>query len=1061
MLFLGSLFFSSPSYAQTEPPDESVLFTSVAPDALIILDLSGSMRWTPAGERMYVSPSVVDCPTYEGAFYPNSVSGHTTVCDIDPYQEDPYGISLVPRYGDTACAGPFYRTAGMRGSVDYSTDCSRLAIAKRALFDVLDDNNSNSITGTDEQTLNIRLGYMRFYNCGLLGDPDGLYGSGCNSLIWGIGSKYSRIYCNSASGCSATESRAGSVSLESASGGTPLVSALNEAKLYLDYHKSLDAARACRQKFVILITDGSDTFACKGNGNEVTQEDQYKRRMETVAKAKALADAGYKVFVVGFGGSMPHWQRNTLNWAAYYGGTDDPLTSNNGNTSEYIPPSGPACDLNSTTDVHDTGDGFHFYATSSIDPGERLLSGYAFLAETASALTIALNQAIDMIREAAFSFSLASVSSQRTQDENYLYEASFQPLNDDPFWLGHLKKYAINSDGSIGSSVWDAGSISQSTLADSRTIKTCRSSSSDLVSLTTVSPADLGLDPADTSRRDAIVGYVRGDPSYNPDYWKLGDIFHSNPVTIGTPSPFFEDVRDLSNAPGDNAFATHRANHQRTSAPGGSRIIVAGANDGQFHAFLTSDGTEAWSLVPPNLLPKLKNIDHSTHPANTTHQYFVDGPITAADVWLGPSGADGTSKNASDWKTLLIFGLGRGGGSFLWSSSPTCTPPSVFSPTYTATPNYCGYYAFDITTTTNLANVWTNNTIQVGSELAPYLGDPWSKVGIGRVKIYGNEKWVGFVGAGYNASDCAGGGACDSRGKGFYVVDLSNGNVLWKYTKLENANMNYSFPASPAVADTDNDGFIDTAYIGDLGGSMWRFKFCTAADGNSCNTGNWTGGTLFQSSAGVIRPIYATPAVSKDGLGNLWVHWGTGDKVDPTAANAQEKFYAAKDNDRSLSFGINDLENITTGTYTDSPTKHGWYVNLAGSGEKILSDATVFGGVVYFTTYVPPSGGDPCTQAGSANLYGLNFTTGAGVLTTDGGGGGGGGEVTPVRSLTIGTGIATTPVVSFKPLGAMPPDLYVTVSGGAGSSASTTRVNFNPPTLANRANILYWKDRRF
>jgi type IV pilus assembly protein PilY1 len=268
--------------------------------------------------------------------------------------------------------------------------------------------------------------------------------------------------------------------------------------------------------------------------------------------------------------------------------------------------------------------------------------------------------------------------------------------------------------------------------------------------------------------------------------------------------------------------------------------------------------------------------------------------------------------------------------------------------------------------------------------------------------------------------------------------------------------MDYSLPASPAVADTDNDGFLDTAYIGDLGGSMWRFKFCTSAQGDTCNTSNWSGGHLFQSSTGVIRPIFATPAVSKDGQGNLWVHWGTGDKTDPTAANAQEKFYAAKDNDRTVSFGINDLDNITSSTYTDSATKHGWYFNITGQGEKILSDATVFGGVVYFTSYVPPAGQDPCSQAGEAKLFGVNFTTGAGVLLPNDAPVG----TPPSRSLSIGAGIATTPVISFKPLGAMPPDLYVTVSGGAGTNASTTRVNFDPPTLSNRTNILYWKDRR-
>jgi len=1032
-IILGGLFFNPPSYAQTEPPDESVLFTSVAPDALIVLDLSGSMLWTPAGERMYTHNSN-QCDNNNAAFYTFSDPGHDKACDIDPY-------GTVPKYGNAACTEPFYRTS----DTGHTTDCSRVAIAKRSIFDILDDNDSNTITSTDEQTLNIRFGYMRFYNCSG-DDTGGSYGSGCNSLLWGIASKYSRIYCNSNSSCSPIDGGLGSVSWESASGGTPLASALNEAKLYLDYHKSRDTAAACRQKFAILITDGADTFSCSGTEGE-NQEDQYKRRRETVAKAKALADAGYKVFVVGFGATMPHWLTNTLNWAAYYGQTDNPLVANSGSTSAYNPSSATSCQddyPSSTPPSHNIGgDGDHYYAASN-DPGENTLDGYAFLATSASELTTGLKQAIAMIREASYSFSLASVSSQRTQDENHLYEASFQPLNNEPFWLGHLKKYAINNDGSVGSEVWDAGSVLQTTTPSSRTIKTYKSGSLTDFTTTYITTTDLGV--STTTERDAIVGYFRGESSYNLEYWKLGDIFHSNPVTIGTPSPFFEDIRDTN-----NAFATYRTNHQRTSALG-NRIIAAGGNDGQFHVFLTSTGGETWSFIPPNLLPKLKNIAHSAHPTGLTHQYFVDGPITAADAWWYTS-ASGTSKSYSDWRTFLIFGEGRGGGSKLWSSSSSCD--SGFNATYTATySNYCGYYAFDFTNTLNPVYQWR---INVTSALAPYIGDPWSKFAIGRVKINGNEKWVGFVGAGYNASDCAGGGGCDSRGKGFYVVDLSDGSVLWSYTRSTNSNMDYSLPASPAIVDTDNDGFIDTAYIGELGGSMWRFKFCTSAQGSTCTTSDWSGGYLYDAtSSGVIRPIFATPAVSKDGQGNLWVHWGTGDKVDPTASNAQEKFFAVKDNDRTTSYGINALDNITSSTYTDAPNKHGWYINLAGQGEKILSDATVFGGVVYFTSYVPPSGGDPCSQAGAANLFGLNFTTGAGVLLPSNAPVG----TTPSRSLTIGTGIATTPVISFKPLGAMPPDLYVTVSGGAGTSASTTRVNFDPPTLSNRTNLLYWKDRR-
>ncbi len=1033
-LILGSLFLNPPAYSQ----DESGLFTtSAAPDALIVLDLSGSMLWTPVGAVMYTHSDNTSCIRSGWAYYPdNTHQGYTKGCTIDPY-------GTVPKYSDPTCSGPFYTDTA---NPAYTTDCSRLAIAKRAIFNILDENHDNIINSTDEQNLNIRFGYMRFYNC-YGDDTGGSYSSGCNSLIRGIGSRYSRIYCNSYSSCSPTDSSSPSVNADSAYAGTPLSSALREAKLYLDYHKSQDTqAAACRKKFVILITDGADTFSCSGNGSE-DQTDQYKRRRRTVAKTKELADAGYKVFVVGFGAIMPHWARNTLNWAAYYGGTDNPLVGNSGNTSAYNPSSVTECGT-STTDHHNIeGEGDHYYATSD-DPGELSLAGYAFIAYSANDLVAAVKMAIDMIREATYSFTTPSVSSQRTQDENYIYEASFNPLNDDPFWRGHLTKYYINSDGSVGSAIWNSGDVLASAAASTRNIITYKGALTPF-STANITREDLGV--STDAERDAIVGYIRGESTYNPDLWKLGDIYHSNPISIGTPSGYFEDTRDTN-----HAFADFRQSHERTSA-NGLRIIVVGTNEGQFHAFKALDGSETWSFIPPNFLPKLKNIAHATHPTGLTHQYFTDGAVSVADVWLGSG--DGTSKSAGDWKTLVIFGEGRGGSSTLWSSSTSCD--SGFNPLYSSTyPSYCGYYALDVTATTSPVYKWRINPT---SAHAPYLGEPWSKVAMGRVKISGQEKWVGFFGGGYNASDCAGGGSCDSRGKGFFVVDLIDGSILWSYTRATDLNFNYSLAASPSIADTDNDGFIDTVYIGGLGGSVWRFKFCTQSDGSGCGTSNWSGGRLFASSTGIIRPIYTTPTVFKDDKGNLWVAWGTGDKTNPTDANAQEKFFAVKDNNRSSTFTISDLENITSGTYADSTTKNGWYMNLSGGGEKMLGDPVSFGGVVYFTTYTPPSGGDACSQGGTGTLYGISATTGGGIFGVFDSGGH---RVGSSRTMTVGTGIPSAPILSMKPVGGSygsgtsAADVYLTVSGGGGSAERTTRVNFEPPTLANRTNLLYWKDRR-
>jgi len=1004
--------------SRADDTDEEALFSSsLSPDALILLDLSGSMNWSPAGT--------------------DYIYGNSIACTPSDYCAT--GWSLIP------CYGGFCKSS----KTNCSTDCSRLAIAKRAIFSLLDDNGDNIINSSDETSLNVRIGYMRFVDASA--DETSLnYSSGFNKLMNAIGVKYSNIFCAKTSSCtlSSTCTTGNCINSAYANGGTPLASALAEAKLYLDYHKSQDGlAGACRQKFVVLITDGADTFACSGNGTE-TQADMYKRRRATVAMVKALADAGYRVFVIGFGANMPDFLENTLNWMAYFGGTDNPLVANAGDTTA-LNPSGitlTSC-ANSTTTGTCDGSSTACYATSN-DPGALPLSGYAFIATNADEIAAQLKAAFSIIREANYSFSQASVQLNRTQDENFIYEGSIQPRSNDPFWFGHLKKYAINADGSRGAELWDAGNVLVSTPAASRSIKTYLSGSSLIdFNTTNVSIANLGVSTA--AQQNLVIGFFRGETAYNIENWKLGDIFRSKPITVGTPSTFFEDTRDTN-----NAFVSFRSSHQRNSDPYTGRIVVVGANDGQLHAFRTSDGSETWSFIPPSLLRRLQLIAHNTHPTSLTHQSYVDGPVTVADAWVPATFNSGTAKSANDWRTHLIFGLGQGAGhgslSTLWSSSSTCT--GAFSETFSSSyPNYCGYYCLDVTATENptvcgyaSGSRWL--TFSVSSAAAPYLGAPWSAPMVGRIKDGGVEKWVAIIGGGYPSS-----GATNS-GKGLFVFDLRNGSLLWSYTKAQNSNLNYAMPAPPAIADTDSDGFIDTVYIGDINNNMWRFKFCRSADGDSCTSANWTGGLFFDSTNAPIRPIYTSASVAKDAYNNVWVYWGTGDKTDPTAPNAQEKLYALKDTDFTSSWRIGDMQNLTSSGATYSGTAQGWYINMTGQGEKILAEPTVFGGVVYWTTYTPPSGNDPCAQGGTATLYGVNYTTGAGAIDLGGG--------SPIRSTVIGTGIPSAPVVSMRPGSEGTSDLYVTASGGGGTPAETFRVNFNPRGLSSKTNIIYWKDQR-
>jgi type IV pilus assembly protein PilY1 len=997
-IFLGlivAILFAAPAVQA----DETTIFTNIAPDALFAVDLSGSMNWNPPGD------------------------------------------TSVSAYGDADCAGPFTTAGG-------STDCRRISIAKRAMFTILDDNGDGKIDCYDGNSLNIRAGYYVFR-----GTEDASISAtaGNQKIGRAIGTPYQTLYCsaNTACGYQSTYKCAGwltagvmpNFSMESAGGGTPLNFGLSEVKQYLNDHKATDAAKNCRQKFVILLSDGVDTYSCSGTGTE-TQADMYKRRRLSVLRAKQLADAGYRVFVMGFGSNMPDSLKNTLNWMAYYGGTDNPLAPNIGDTSAYDPTLNAECEVSATSGTCD-GTSSNCVAQSN-DPGKIPLSGYAFISGKSSELVTAFKQAIEFIREANYSFSTASVSSSRSLDENYIYEASFQPVNGDPFWLGHVRKFNIDTNGTVGSEVWDAGYVMQSQTAASRNIYTLKAGVLTAFNTTNIIKDDLGV-TTDQENAD-IVGFVRGDSASNKENWKLGDIFRASPVTVGTPSPYFKDTRDTA-----NAFQTYRTNNTRSTA-NGKRLILGGSNDGQLHAFRTDTGAEAWSIIPPNLRRKLKNIAHSTHPANLSHQYFIDGPMSVADVWLGPAGS-GTAKSASDWKTLLIFGQGRGATSYLWSSSATCD--SDFGNFYDATyyPYYCGYWAFDITNTWSPAYKWK---ITPSAAQARYLGEPWSKMMIGRVKLGGRELWVGFLGGGHNMSVCppgANSGECDTRGKGFYVVELATGAILWSYTHGMDSNMEYAFPGSAAMLDLDLDGFVDTAYIGDLGGNMWRFRFCTASDSEACTQANWTASRLFAAGGAPYgQPVYTLPAAAKDANGDLWIYWGTGDRVNLESGSTTDYFFAVKETANFTGTRTPaNLQDISGASqlYND-PSKSGWFMQMPGTGEKVLAEPSVFGGVVYFTSFVPPTGGDPCNAAGSSKLYGVTFNTGGGTFDS--------GE-SKVRSMTLGSGMAMAPVVSFNPH-TNQPDLYVTLSGGGGSSASTIRAPVNPGNFSNKTNILYWRDRR-
>jgi type IV pilus assembly protein PilY1 len=598
--------------------------------------------------------------------------------------------------------------------------------------------------------------------------------------------------------------------------------------------------------------------------------------------------------------------------------------------------------------------------------------GTFYYANNSAELEAALQAAISRILQATFTFATPVVPTTTTTGSSRAYLAAFQSSQSSPFWQGYLKAYNRDAQGLIpvdannkpldSALAWEAGQVLTTISAGSRTIYTAVGAG--LQAFTTgnsaITTGMLGV--TTTADRDEIINFVRGvdvndedkDGNVTEDRpWKLGDIFHSTPVLVTPP------VRGLA----DQSYQAFKL--AKASRP---TVVIAGANDGMLHAFRESDGHELWAFIPPDLLGTLKDVSATSG----QHSFFVDSSPIAMDIKVG-----------TNWKTIVVFGLRRGGHH---------------------------YYALDITDTTAPQYMW--------SFTDPNIGETWSEPAMGKVKIGTSDKWAMFVGGGYNT------GTNNDSGKAFFVVDLENGGKLWEYYNNSASDdrqyMNFSIASNPTAVDLDNNGYVDRVYVGDVGGQLWKF------DTSATATSSWTGKRLFAASPGQQNPpvvgeyypaqgFYGAPALTFDSNNNLWVFIGSGDRNHPNNA-ASNRFYGIKDN-TDMTNGTarteSDLANVTGADATDTD---GWFFALSTTdSEKVLAAANVFNKAVLFTTFAPTSTVTCSSGGGTAKLYAvqmqtgyaaINFSTGQALTTTNHAVG---------KSTSIGTGIGSLPVVVVTP----------------------------------------------
>ena len=143
---------------------------------------------------------------------------------------------------------------------------------------------------------------------------------------------------------------------------------------------------------------------------------------------------------------------------------------------------------------------------------------------------------------------------------------------------------------------------------------------------------------------------------------------------------------------------------------------------------------------------------------------------------------------------------------------------------------------------------------------APELGETWSRPVVGRIKIISSsspvtydDRYVAIFGGGYDPSlDPADDVTTAPRGAPSTWSTWRPGRSSTRPPKASRADGTaVSFapmPAAPAVADFDDDGYLDVAYIGDVHGNMWRINLTPDA-------------STLRRRAPVRRPAPRLPAV--------------------------------------------------------------------------------------------------------------------------------------------------------------------------------------------------------
>lgn len=268
------------------------------------------------------------------------------------------------------------------------------------------------------------------------------------------------------------------------------------------------------------------------------------------------------------------------------------------------------------------------------------------------------------------------------------------------------------------------------------------------------------------------------------------------------------------------------------------------------------------------------------------------------------------------------------------------------------------------------------------------------------------------------------------EGNSIFIIDAFTGDLVWKAvgitgtdstTVLHVDTMLDSIPSDISAVDTDGNGLLDRIYAGDAGGNVWRADIpnVTTVAGTPVDPrSSWTVSQLLKAGRHFIandrdedRRFFNRPDVvqSSDTTGKFdAVLLGSGDRENPNAEDTTNFFYMIKD--RATTSGVltgfqtyqphngtnaDALADLTSNCLQDSTKDetscgidnlaNGWFIKLddTDGGEKSVTPALTFEGVVFFTTFIPGAGSACGLSEGSGRLFVVNLDDATGVFNFD------------------------------------------------------------------------------